>query len=77
MLGNRSDMRPSNLITLCGSGTTGCHGWVHGHPREARLNGWIVSKYRAAETVSIPVLYGQPDRAGWHTLTDDHYVLAA
>lgn len=26
---------PANLIRLCGSGTTGCHGWVHAHPYEA------------------------------------------
>jgi hypothetical protein len=32
----------SNLILLCGSGTTGCHGWVHAHPEEARAAGWIV-----------------------------------
>jgi hypothetical protein len=34
-----------NLIMLCGSGTTGCHGWVHKHAQEARSNGWIVSRY--------------------------------
>jgi hypothetical protein len=45
VLGNRDDMRPCNLITLCGSGTTGCHGWVHNHPKLSRDEGWIVSKY--------------------------------
>lgn len=35
-----------NLITLCGSGTTGCHGWVHAHPAEAREQGYIISAYR-------------------------------
>lgn len=34
---------PANLIHLCGSGTTGCHGWVHNHPKTAMEYGWIVS----------------------------------
>ena len=37
--------RVANLILLCGSGTTGCHGWVHANPQAARDNGWIVSAY--------------------------------
>ena len=27
--------QPANLLLLCGSGTTGCHGWVHAHPARA------------------------------------------
>jgi len=34
-----------NLILLCGSGTTGCHTWVHGHPLESRDEGFIVSRW--------------------------------
>ena len=26
---------PCNIVELCGSGTTGCHGWAHAHPAEA------------------------------------------
>lgn len=29
-----------NGVCLCGSGTTGCHGWTEHHPREAALLGW-------------------------------------
>lgn len=32
----------SNLILLCGSGTTGCHGWVHAHPELAYESGLMV-----------------------------------
>jgi hypothetical protein len=32
----------ANLITLCGSGTTGDHGWCHANPAAARDGGWIV-----------------------------------
>ena len=30
-----------NLLTLCGSGTTGCHGWVHAHPNRAYQLGYL------------------------------------
>lgn len=46
---------PSNLITLCGTGTTGCHGWVHSHVKEAKEQGYIVSGY--SDPRQIPVLY--------------------
>jgi len=32
----------SNLQLLCGTGTTGCHGWAHAHPRDAIADGWAV-----------------------------------
>jgi hypothetical protein len=31
-----------NLQMLCGSGTTGCHGWKTAHPDEANREGWGV-----------------------------------
>lgn len=31
---------PANALVLCGSGTTGCHGWAEAHPVEAELLGW-------------------------------------
>ncbi|WP_280499411.1 HNH endonuclease [Nocardia cyriacigeorgica] len=33
---------PSNLLALCGSGTTGCHGWVEANPNLATAFGfWL------------------------------------
>lgn len=32
----------SNLQLLCGSGTTGCHGWVTTNPADALAEGWSV-----------------------------------
>ena len=29
----------SNGVLLCGSGTTGCHGWAHANPTSARMVG--------------------------------------
>lgn len=31
---------PANGVALCGSGTTGCHGWTEAHPTLARWLGW-------------------------------------
>lgn len=31
-----------NLVTLCGSGTTGHHGWAHHKRKAAEEGGWIV-----------------------------------
>lgn len=44
-----------NLILLCGSGSTGCHGWVHEHPREARAAGYIVRADGLVQAPEIPV----------------------
>lgn len=42
---NRSqggDWSPANGQLLCGSGTTGCHGWVTTNPEVACAEGWAV-----------------------------------
>jgi hypothetical protein len=44
-----------NVILLCGSGTTGCHGYVHAHPADARAHGWIVST-AVADVSAVPLL---------------------
>lgn len=33
---------PECLITLCGDGVRGCHGWVHRNVAEARAAGWLL-----------------------------------
>lgn len=33
---------PQNLVTLCGSATTGCHGWVETHREAAQDAGWTI-----------------------------------
>lgn len=56
---------PSNLLTLCGSGTTGCHGWVESNRTEAMAAGLLVSKY--ADPVDAPVWTWR----GWVALDND------
>lgn len=44
-----------NLLLLCGSGTTGCHGWVHAHPAESYRKGWLVRSWQSPP--DVPVAY--------------------
>jgi hypothetical protein len=61
---------PANRATTCGSGTTGCHGWIHSHPRLARLAGWMVSAHSDPAKIPIWICY-----EGWHLLGEDMTVV--
>lgn len=39
----------ANLILLCGTGTMGCHGWVHAHPAEAYEQGYLLKSWEAPQ----------------------------
>ena len=39
---------PENLLWVCGSGTTGCHGWIHANPQQAIWLGLLVSSFDPA-----------------------------
>ena len=54
-----------NIIDLCGSGTTGCHGYVHQHPTESYENGWLVHSYEDPAEVPINI------RGLWYLLKKD------
>jgi hypothetical protein len=60
-----------NLISLCGTGTLGCHGWVEAHPLLAGApeRGWSMP-WDTADPAGVPVLWfgrlvqlGHDDRA--------------
>lgn len=42
-----------NGMDLCGSGSTGCHGWITEHPKGAREQGWSVPSW--ADPARTPV----------------------
>lgn len=44
---------PANLIVLCGSGTTGCHGDVESHRDKARERGLLL--WRSQDPAKVPV----------------------
>lgn len=58
--------QPENLLQLCGSGTTGCHGWVHAHPARAYRLGYLV--HTGKDPATIPVYYRT---GGWQQLNAD------
>lgn len=67
-MGGSTDERlnlPSNLILLCGSGTTGCHGWVESRRNDARTWGYLL--YRLSE----PSLVAVYTYLGWTMYHDD------
>lgn len=43
--------RPANLIALCGSGVSGCHGWVESNRQKARREGLLIQKVESAEEI--------------------------
>lgn len=45
---------PSNGLDLCGTGTTGCHGYITEHPAESAENGWTVRSWN--DPVHVPAL---------------------
>jgi len=63
----------ANLVTLCGSGTTGCHGWVHAHPEKAYEAGWMIRRLGAERPADVPVL----DLLGHRWRIGDRELMAA
>lgn len=57
-LRRHGDHSPANLVLLCGSGTTGCHGWAHGNPASARSEGFIVPGWCDARKVPVGTIWG-------------------
>lgn len=67
--GRGGDARLSNLVTLCGSGTTGCHGEVESCRAQAYDDGLLVRS--GGDPAGEAVLTW----AGWRYFTDDGRVL--
>jgi hypothetical protein len=71
---NRSQGGPdtlSNLLLLCGSGTTGCHGYITQSPEMAQVRGYTV---RSGENpADVPVQRWDRERgyAAWVLLDND------
>lgn len=61
---------PANLLGLCGSGTTGCHGYIEAHPNYSRQYGyWIFSG--DGEPNAVPVLLHVHTVPRWFLLDDE------
>ena len=46
----------ANLMAVCGSGTTGCHGWLESHRAEAKEKGYLVSQWDEPSKVAVLIL---------------------
>lgn len=57
----------SNLVSTCGDGTTGCHGWIEHNRAAAEAAGWIV-RHGVTSPADVPV---QVHRHGLVHLTAD------
>ena len=57
---------PSNLILVCGSGTTGCHGLIHSHPQFAYAQGWLLHSWED-QPAAVPI---NTFAHGWILLDD-------
>lgn len=55
---------PENIVAVCGSGTTGCHGWIEHNPDAAASEGFHVRPWQ--EPAEVPLLRRGSD---WVLLT--------
>lgn len=71
MSGSRNPLvsAASNALTLCGSGTTGCHGAVESDRDSARQRGYLVPQWR--DPADVPVLHRVH---GWSWAGDTEWV---
>jgi len=60
---------PSNLVAVCGSGTTLCHGRIESHRAEAYEHGWLLRERDVPSQEAICHAVH-----GWCYLTDDGQV---
>lgn len=60
-----------NLLSLCGSGTTGCHGWIEAHRAYATDLGWLVPQ--EADVDPLGAIW-RPSWGSWACLYDDGLV---
>lgn len=52
---------PTNILLLCGTGVTGCHGFIESHRALAEADGWLVRHGIDPATVHVTVdRHGEP-----------------
>lgn len=56
-------------VLLCGTGTTGCHGWVESNRALAIEQGWLVPRRDPRDPTDVPVLID----GSWWKLTPFGY----
>lgn len=56
---------PANLLTLCGTGTTGCHGYIESHREQALEAGYLLTQQQHPDQEAVFT------HRGWMLLDDD------
>lgn len=69
--GTRLLMTAANGICLCGTGTTGCHGWVESHRAVATEQGFLISILGVGDAFDPAVVEVQRLDGSWWRLSDD------
>lgn len=59
---------PSNLVTVDGTGSSGCHNWIGSHPALAAELGLVVSLNGRTLPAQVPILHAVH---GWVLLDDE------
>jgi hypothetical protein len=52
------------LVVLCGSGVTGCHGWVESNRAAAEAQGWLI-RHGVTKPIDVPVFAD----GSWYAIT--------
>lgn len=69
---SRADLgSPANALLLCGSGTTGCHGWAEHHPADAGRLGWVLDRNADVRPELEPVFGRWCGTILWRQLNTD------
>ena len=58
---------PPRLLLVCGTGTTGCHGFIESHRTSAEQEGWLVR--HGLDPADVPVTVYAGPYASAHTFT--------
>lgn len=66
--GNGGTWSASNGLWLCGTGTTGCHGWLEGDRRAGKALGWALT--RRQNPANAPALIWHRSARIWALLDD-------
>lgn len=66
--------RASNVVTLCGSGTTGCHGHVEENREESEILGYLLPKLNPDIDTELEEIFVH--EYGWVVLGDDGSITA-
>jgi len=69
MGGTRRVMTPADGLILCGSGTTGCHGWVEANRAVAMDLGYLIPKNATTSEFAADRVRVRRDDGTWWLLT--------